>query len=326
MQHQTFARIAETMESNPIPGQEPGCELLASLRPYVRHCGDSHRKAWAIGPRRLLDYLVVYIAEGRGSFSVGDRTWDAEPNDVFWVPPDTVHAMEGFAPGMHCPFVHFDLVYRPTHSHWDFSIPAGMTDVTELSPLMHPPMADLRLVRLEGRVRGHTNRAVGRLLQDVCAEALRAQPYSALRMSGLMMVVVAELMRGMDGLPIGHLGWIPALERAAEALHRECATPPSLAVLSRRCGLSTSHFRSLFQRHFGCGPRTYLRRARLRRARELMVASPLSLSEIAMTVGFGTIHSFSRAFRQEEGLTPSEYRRCGPLRTRVEGRTVTYVR
>lgn len=309
-----------------MPGLEPGCELLASLRPYVRHCGDSHRHAWKTGSRKLLDYLLVYIAEGRGRFAVGGRIYDAVPCDLFWIPPDTLHEMEGFPPGMHCPYVHFDLVYRKEHSHWDFSIPEGMTDLAELQPLMHPPLSEPMIRSLTGRIRGHTNRLVGRLIQDICAEAARAQPFAGLCMSGLMMEAVAEILRGRGGLPVEYMAHIPLLESAADVMVRECARRPSQGELAKHCQLSGSHFRYLFHRHFGCSPRTYVRRARLRKARELMVGTSLSISEIAAKVGFETVHSLSRAFRAEEGLSPTEYRRCAPICTRVEGRKTPYVR
>ena len=300
--------------------------LLASMRPYVRHCGDSHRPAWRIGPRKLLDYLLVYIAEGQGHFTLGEEADDVRPSDLFWIPPDTVHSMEGFEPGMHCLYVHFDLIYRPDHSHWDFTIPEGLTDLSELRPLTHPPVTDPAITSLAGRLRGHTNRRVGQLLQEICAEAARAQPFAVLRLSGLMMEALAEILRGRTGLPRDYLSHITPLESTADRMTRESAAPPLLTELARHCGLSPSHFRYLFQRHFACSPRTYLRRARLQRAKELMVSTGLTLSEIAQQVGFGTVHSLSRAFRSGEGVSPSEYRRCADIRTRVEGRRTPYVR
>lgn len=309
-----------------MPGVEAGTELLAVLRPYVRHCGDSRRQAWLMASRRLLDYLLVYVAAGRGRFRVGDREYAAEPGDLFWIPPDTLHEMEGYAPEMHCPYVHFDLVYRPEHSHWDFSIPGGMTDLAELRPLLHPPVAAPLLDSLTGRIRGHTNRRVGQLIREICVEAARAQPYAGLRLSGLVLEIMAEILRGRGGLPVEYMTHIPLLEAVADLMVRQCATAPSLPELARHCELSVSHFRYLFQRHFGCSPRTYVRRARLRKAREMMVGTALTLSEIAGQVGFETVHSFSRAFRAEEGVPPTEYRQCTAVRTRVEGRNTPYAR
>lgn len=310
-----------------MPGIEPGHDLLAFLRPYVRHCGDSHRPAWRMDARKLLDYLLVYIAEGRGRFMVDGVSYEARPGDLFWIPPDTPHSMEGYAPGMHCPYVHFDLVYRPSHSHWDFTIPAGTLDLGELGPLLHEPVRHPLLQGLKGRIRSHTNRRVGELIRDICAEAARAQPFAGLRMSGMMTEVVAEVLRGREGLPEEQMARVPFLERAADAMDQRCHEPLRMGALARQCELSASHFRHLFGRHFGLTPREYLRRARLRRARELMVSTAMTLSEIAARVGFETIHSFSRAFRDVEGISPSEYRRCAQaVHTRVEGRKTPYSR
>jgi len=324
MKRRKCTPIADITPREVIPGVAPGHDLLALLRPYVRHCGDSRRHAWRIGERKLLDYLLVYIAEGRGRFTIGASEYDAVAGDVFWIPPDTLHSMEGYPPAMHCPYVHFDLLYRPEHSHWDFSIPAGMTDLRELHPLQHVRMEHPLLTPLAGRIRGHTNRRVGQILQEICAEAARAQPFAGLRMSGLLLEIVAEILRGREGLPPEYISHIPLLEKVADAMAGPDHEEQTVSARARECKLSPGHFRLLFHRHFGCSPRTYQRRARLRRARELMVNTPMTLSEIAVQVGFATVHGLSRAFRAEEGIPPAEYRRCATVRTRVEGRKTPY--
>ena len=311
--------------ADPIPGMEPGQELLPLLRPYVRHCGNSHRKAWALSSRKLLDYLLVYIAEGCGRFVIGGKEYEARAGDLFWIPPDTCHAMEGYPPEMHCPYIHFDLVYRADHSHWDFSIPEGMTDLApELMPRMHPPLHHERLDSLTGRIRNYTNRRVGQLMQDVCMEAARAQPFTGIKMSGLMIEIIAEMLRGQEQVFCEHQAHMPLLEKTADLMIKECAAPPPLHELARRCGLSVSQFRHLFGQCYGCSPRKYIRRARLHKAKELMTSTSMTLSEISSLLGFETVHSLSRAFRDEEGISPSEYRHYATVRTRVEGRITPY--
>ncbi len=307
-----------------MPGLSPGVELLAALRPYVRHCGDARRPAWRLARRKLLDYLLVYIAEGTGRFEVGGVVYEARVNDLFWIPPDTEHAMEGDPPSMVCPYVHFDLIYRPEVSHWDFSIPGGMTDLEELRPLMHPDMGHSSLGQLCGRVRAYTNRRVGDLVQEICTEAARAQPYACLRLSGLLLEVFAELLRGQAGLSAAYCEHVPLLEEAADYMRMHCAEEIRFEELAAFCRMSVSYFRRLFGMHFGCTPREYLRRARIHKAKQLMVGSDLNFTEIAVRVGFGTVHSFSRAFRAVEGVSPSQYRSSGVVATRVEGRKTPY--
>ncbi len=309
---------------DPVPGVGGGAELIPVMRPYVRHCGHERRGIWQMATRNLLDYLLVYIASGRGKFVVAGITTEAGPGDLIWIPPDTPHSMEGYPPAMELAYVHFDLVYRPGKSHWDFTIPGGMLDLAERRALMHEPVTEPRLAQLCGPLHGYTNERVGHLLKEVCAEAVRAQPYGVLRMSGLMLEIIAEILRGQEGLVSGNSAHIPVLEQAANTLHRLCKGPVSLDAIAREHGLSPSHFRQLFKQHYGCSPRTYLRQARIGKACRLMMGSSKTLSEIAVEVGFESVHSFSKAFHAEEGITPSEYRQAGQAYTRVSGRQTPY--
>jgi AraC-like DNA-binding protein len=221
-------------------------------------------------------------------------------------------------------YAHFDLVYDSTRSHWDFTIPEGMVDLGELRPLLHPALRYPRLAALCGRLRGHTNGRVGSLLQDLCAEAARAQPLAGLRMSGLLLEIVAEVLRGQTASDGGWTGHVPALERVAAELAQRCAERLSVAELAKEHGFSPSYLRDLFSRHYSCSPRTYLRQARIRKARGLMAGTNMTLSEIALQVGFETVHSFSRAFKAVEHCTPTDYRRAGRPTTRVIGRHTPY--
>ncbi len=306
-----------------IPGLQPDVVLLTLLRPYVRHCGDEPRSAWHIAERRLLDHLVVGIASGRGRFRIADEVFAVVPGDVVWIPPDTIHEMEGFAPGMTCPYIHTDLAYRPETSHWDFTIPGGTTDLGALAPLMHPPWAHPALTVLPGLHRGPAARRCVDLLSEICREAARGLPHAQLRMAGLTTTLVAELLRGRSavGSASSHL---PLLEEAAARLRR-LGERARVADLADAAGLSTSRFRALFAQHFGLSPRSYGRVARIRRAKELLIASPLSVGEVARRVGFADLHAFSKAFRSYEGMPPSAYRRCGAQAAiRVEGRRAPY--
>jgi len=297
-----------------IPGWCEGIEILSQIRPYVRHCGDEERAAWKIETRHLLDYLLVYIDSGCGRFEIAGESYDAIAGDLFWIPPDTPHRMEGYPPSMVCPYVHFDLQYRP-ESHWGFSIPEGMCDLAELRPLLHPPMPSSPFDDLRGRIRSHTNRRVGQLIREICNEVLRAQPWGFLMASGLLTSAIAEILRGQAGLDERHQSHVAALEAGADFLRRHCGENITVEAAAEVAGLSESYFRGLFTRHFGCSPRRYLRRSRIGQAKRLMTAGRDSLGRIARQTGFATVHSLSRAFRAEEGLSPSQYRQCGQAST-----------
>ena len=51
----------------------------------------------------------------------------------------------------------------------------------------------------------------------------------------------------------------------------------------------------------------FVNRVRIEKAKRLLIASNSSVSKVAEDCGFKSLHYFSRAFKQEEGISPSEY-------------------
>ena len=58
----------------------------------------------------------------------------------------------------------------------------------------------------------------------------------------------------------------------------------------------------------GMSPSDFLRRLRLQRAQELIANSRMSFSQIAFAVGFSDPKYFTKCFKKETGMTPSEFR------------------
>ncbi len=83
----------------------------------------------------------------------------------------------------------------------------------------------------------------------------------------------------------------------------------SNTVLAAQAGISEVYLRRLFAAHCQTTPRQYVIARRLLRARELLLETRESVEAIASGVGFASIYHFTRAFRQKNGMTPTEYRR-----------------
>ena len=93
--------------------------------------------------------------------------------DLFLIPPDTLHDMEGFAPASSVPFVHFDLLYDPQRSHWEAHIPEHTTDLSRWSRPLHPPLNLAEIDGLRGSIRGYTNQQIGKVLVEMSHEFAR---------------------------------------------------------------------------------------------------------------------------------------------------------
>jgi AraC-like DNA-binding protein len=99
------------------------------------------------------------------------------------------------------------------------------------------------------------------------------------------------------------------LRRAKDLIDREFAEPLDVPALAREAHASRAHFVRSFKRAFGETPHRYLLRRRVERAKELLRNTPLSVTEVSLAVGFRSLGSFSTAFRQLVGESPSAYAR-----------------
>src|SRR6058998_330243 len=98
------------------------------------------------------------------------------------------------------------------------------------------------------------------------------------------------------------------LLRARDAMDRTYAEPLNIPALARIAQVSEAHFIRTFRVTFGETPHRYLQRRRVERAMFMLRESDLSVTSICFEVGFGSLGTFSRTFRDIVGQTPSDYR------------------
>jgi AraC-like DNA-binding protein len=101
---------------------------------------------------------------------------------------------------------------------------------------------------------------------------------------------------------------MPALDRVREYVDTHYAKPLTVSRLASMAGLSTFHFIRAFRAATGQTPHQYLRARRIERACELLVTTPIPVTEICDAVGFQSLGSFSALFRKLTGETPAAYR------------------
>lgn len=78
-------------------------------------------------------------------------------------------------------------------------------------------------------------------------------------------------------------------------------------TLAELCFLSTSRFYELFRTEFGLTPLEYRNKLLIRRAKALLAAADISVGEVAFATGFENAAYFSRFFKKQVGMSPSEY-------------------
>jgi AraC family transcriptional regulator len=80
-------------------------------------------------------------------------------------------------------------------------------------------------------------------------------------------------------------------------------------VLADVAGYSIPHFHRIFTAQLGENIASYVRRVRLERAGRKLRMGAVDITQVALAAGYDTHTAFSRAFKQQYGLSPSQFRR-----------------
>lgn len=87
--------------------------------------------------------------------------------------------------------------------------------------------------------------------------------------------------------------------------------PISVSQLANASAMSQSQLRRLFQKETGMSPIEYKNHLRIKKASDMLLYSGQTVTEISQCLGFKNPFVFSRVFKQEKGLSPSEFRKLG---------------
>ncbi len=98
------------------------------------------------------------------------------------------------------------------------------------------------------------------------------------------------------------------LLRARDVMDRAYAEPLDIRAVAAVAHVSEAHFIRSFRAVFGETPHRHLQRRRVERSMFLLRETERSITDICLDVGFTSLGTFSRTFREIVGETPSDYR------------------
>jgi AraC-like DNA-binding protein len=229
-------------------------------------------------PRTLDCHALVLITRGTGWLEWNGGRFALAAPVLFWLRPGVDH---GYAPD------------RGGWNEW-WALFAGDAAEAYQSlgyiPRDHPvgQVADAASLEV----------AFAALARACRAESPNADVEAAAAMHQLIVTV------GRCGVPDAVAG-TPML---ADLLANACQAA-TVAGHARRLGVTEAVLRATIRRAAGCGPKEFILRARLSRAKELLATTGLSVVAVARRTGYDDPGYFTRLFTQRTGAAPSEFRR-----------------
>lgn len=102
-------------------------------------------------------------------------------------------------------------------------------------------------------------------------------------------------------------------EAAVKYIRLNVHTPLTVAELIRVLGVSQPYLFKLFKKKFQLSPKEYILKQKRERAQLLLKETQLTVTQVANSVGFQDVLSFSRFFKSQTGLSPQNYRKASAI-------------
>jgi len=102
--------------------------------------------------------------------------------------------------------------------------------------------------------------------------------------------------------------YIDKLLQVCNYMNKHCTEDIQVEDLAKLAGFSKFHFMRLFKQFMGMSYYDYLNQHRIMHAETLLIDPNLSVMEIAMSSGFGSLPTFNRVFKKYKKCTPTEYK------------------
>lgn len=235
------------------------------------------------GPGIRDHYLIHYIISGKGFYTCEGITWKLEAGDAFLVRPyqEITYCADPADPWEYC-WVGFN--------GSDSASILAATDFAEKLCIKQVPDGE----------------TFGRLLLRIY-EARGNEFVHELEMSGTLYIALSFLIRHARKTAASRLANHNYVQKSVEYITSHYAYPIAIEEVAAYVGISRSHLFREFQKHMGKSPKEFLTEFRIRQACCLLKDSNLSINAIANSTGFDNSMYFSKVFRKEKGMTPSEY-------------------
>lgn len=236
-------------------------------------------------------FHYLYILKGQGEIRIGNETYIIKPNDIYLIPPNTVHGFFNSheSSKLLCAEIKFD-VHEPEYRRTVLELP---------------------------HVLSVKNTPVSRILMDIYKETRVKDSFSESVSGLLMQEMFTYLLRVATGgrdetRPIRKQESSKTgddLSRVLDYIFENVQNNITLQDLANICCLEKTYFLKKFKTLTGYTPMAYVRKEKIKKAKELLIYSDMNITQISEAVGFESIHHFSNVFSKATGMSPNKFKK-----------------
>lgn len=239
------------------------------------------------GPRFRSYSLIHFVVKGKGKLHINEHVFDIAAGDAFIIPEGRVSYYEA-----------------SDTDPWSYAWVSylGISSQTYTYRLM-TSSEDIYVLRGIGTEK----------YRDVISQILSlrgtAQTTSQyLKVNSLLLQIMSMLF---EDVKFDERSWgkVSAADEVKFYLDTNYAEKIVIKDLAKSIGIHPNYLSRIFSEKYGCSPKHYLLQLKLKKACRLLTTTELPVSVISNSLGFEDQLAFSRLFKKEYSMPPTQYRK-----------------
>lgn len=240
---------------------------------------------YSVERNNLNMYLLLLTLEGAGEITYRGRSFRLEPGYAVLINGLEYHKYRTAAG---CPMWEFK---------WLRFSQKNMKEMDELFSRFDICPYPARSVVLQG------------LFDSFIASVAAPNDLDELKLSAFAASIFSELYEELRSTTVLTQATHSYVAETIQTIRKDFASPLSVDTLARSCFVTSFTYIRIFRRMTGFTPYQYLIRARLSESCALLENSADSIASIAEKTGFSSQNNFTKQFRKQYHMTPSQYRK-----------------
>lgn len=249
---------------------------------------------WEVLPHNHSYYQMIAVRRGGGEILIGDQRYPLTEHQVFLIHPNVEHAIVCDGEDNRPKLMDIKFTINDDSLTKDMRQLPAVLDVANYTVFQNYFEQILR-ESTEGA--SYSDNCICHYLGLMLVQILRAHSCAEVKPHPSLPENLS--MDQNDGVGI---------RRVVQFIQENYVSPITLDDLAKIVNVSKSTLIQAFKAALNTTPIQYINNIRLSKAKELLLSTDASISEISEMVGFQSLHYFSRYFKNREQISPIEYR------------------
>ncbi|UVF02975.1 AraC family transcriptional regulator [Streptococcus equinus] len=246
-------------------------------------------KNYSFGPTVRDNYVLHFIVDGKGKFTIDGITTQLKTGDMFILPKGKVAFYQ--ADGEH-PWTYLWVGFSGSKAENILS-KTQLLDHYFCHSTLESKVLD-QIVKL--------TQFRDQKLDDVTELQLIAELYKLLAF--LMEELPSKSMSDSNILIQNYI------KQTKKIIHTQYSKTLKVSQIAKKLNLNRSYLYKIFKEETGYSIKDYLGQIRMEKSADLLINTTFHISEVANAVGFPDALAFSKAFKKHFGQSPSNYRKA----------------